>query len=288
MLDIKEWLGRFKVSAESDDLLLEYFYKTDIVEDLLETNKWLVLGRKGTGKSAIYNYLLNSNKNNIGLSFKDYPWKYHQLYKDEMENEFSSYNKAWEYLFLVQIIIKLYNIGNKNSHSKEMNEAYKLILNLYGNPNPTVIDVIKTKLGSLTSASVLGLFSIEFADSTNNPKYKHALRYNSENLCQYLNKIIENEIENKKIFILVDQLDEQWLKDEVEEYKKILVSLLNTTSKMNCSKFKNNIKIIVFLRNDIYNSLVFNDKNKMLNDSSVTIKWDEASLNKMFMQRIES
>jgi hypothetical protein len=86
-MNIKEWLPEFKVSSESDDELIQYFFKTRHIDELLTSSKWLVLGRKGTGKTAIYEYFKKTDSSNINgfnvipLNFKDYPWPLHRMYK---------------------------------------------------------------------------------------------------------------------------------------------------------------------------------------------------------------
>ena len=96
MPDITDWLPEFKVSAESDRDLMRYFVKTPLLDRVLRGGRWMVIGRKGTGKTAIYEYLrqatpveLDGHKT-IALSFKDYPWPIQRLYRESMESEISS------------------------------------------------------------------------------------------------------------------------------------------------------------------------------------------------------
>ena len=57
MPDITTWFPEFKVSAESDRELMRYFVKTPLLGRILTEDRWMVIGRKGTGKTAIYEYL---------------------------------------------------------------------------------------------------------------------------------------------------------------------------------------------------------------------------------------
>ena len=64
------------IDAENDERLIEYFYRTEIIDELLSYRRSIVIGRKGSGKTAIYKYIKNEKKNNCtALLFKDYPWK---------------------------------------------------------------------------------------------------------------------------------------------------------------------------------------------------------------------
>jgi len=90
------------------------------------------------------------------------------------------------------------------------------------------------------------------------------------------------------LFICIDQLDENWLQGEIPEYSKILINLIQACQHINTqSNFKNRIRAIIFLRTDIYETLMFNDKNKIYQDSAVEIRWDTTALDSMFHERIK-
>lgn len=153
-MDIKEWLPEFKVSAETDEDLLSYFLKTEYVTEVVKKKKWLVLGRKGTGKTAIYEYIKKTKVSEIDgfraltLSFKDYPWPTHHLYKEAMEGELSAYQKSWFYLFIVQAVAELIKVKEslKEPISQDLKSAKKILQQIYGNPFPSLIEVIKSKI----------------------------------------------------------------------------------------------------------------------------------------------
>ena len=107
-MDIKEWFPEFQVSAETDRDLQKYFFKLPEVKEIITSRSWLVLGRKGMGKTAIYEYLKLADKsdlngfNTVCINFSDYPWPAHQLYKESLAGELSAYQKSWRYLFLLK------------------------------------------------------------------------------------------------------------------------------------------------------------------------------------------
>lgn len=53
------------------------------------------------------------------------------------------------------------------------------------------------------------------------------------------------------------------------------------------SDLSKSLKVVPFLRTDIYHSLKFNDKNKLFQDSAVIISWDSDSLDDMYFERIK-
>ncbi len=66
--------------ADSDALLYDCFEDHEAYEQLLTLSKFLVLGRKGAGKTAIFRKLQQIRKPSFfsyGHTFTDYPWEHH-------------------------------------------------------------------------------------------------------------------------------------------------------------------------------------------------------------------
>ncbi|UJB73231.1 hypothetical protein HRE53_31515 (plasmid) [Acaryochloris sp. 'Moss Beach'] len=57
-MNVLDWINVGKVSAERDDNLVHYFYDNGVLKTVLESNSsFLILGRKGSGKTAVFRYL---------------------------------------------------------------------------------------------------------------------------------------------------------------------------------------------------------------------------------------
>lgn len=303
-MDIKTWLPMFKVSSEADKDLMKYFVKTKYLSDIVDGDKWIILGRKGTGKTAIFEYLKNIEANKINgyetvsLNFSDYPWPIHRMYKETMEGELTAYQKSWHYLFVVQAISKLIAIKESKHQkiSKELNDVKKLLNELFGSPNPSLGQVIKSKVSrvstlALPNLEALGLVGslgeISFEEINSNEQMKQMLKSNAFILLSYFERVLFDNIQDEKIMIILDQLDETWLESEIDEYSKILVNLITVCNKLNNKdQYIDKIKVVPFLRTDIYETLRFNDKNKIYQDNASEIMWNEETLNDMFLQRI--
>ena len=304
MTDIKDWLPVFSVSAETDNELQEYFFHTPEVNNILESKHWLLLGRKGTGKTAIYKFLEDSRSedingyNSISLNFKDYPWPAHKLYKESLAGELSAYQKSWRFLFLVKLLSKLIEIKElkRQDLSRELKWAKKYINKVFGNPDPNLMEVLFSKLSRVKKVKGPGVdiedidFNVgEFSldDVAENKELQRTLRSNAFTLLSYFEKVFIDNVRTDKFLIILDQLDENWLDGEIEEYSKILINLINVCRNISINTDFKNVKIVPFLRTDIYDSLRFNDKNKLLQDSAITINWDNDSLDEMFFERIK-
>ncbi|WLE59277.1 hypothetical protein GIY62_00795 [Burkholderia plantarii] len=304
MPDITDWLPEFKVSAESDRDLMRYFVKTPLVERILRGGRWMVIGRKGTGKTAIYEYFRQATPTDvdghqvIALSFKDYPWPIQRLYRESMESEISSYQRSWRYLIVVKCLAGLIEaIEKKGKLNAELKKAKALLEKLFGRPDPGLLEIVKSKIFRLKSLNLpsaeideasLTLGSVEFEDVAQHEDLQRQLRSNAFQLLEYFDGIYSRNVGDVKQIVIIDQLDETWQHGEIEEYSKILVNLILCAQNINHSmESSNNLKVVVFLRADIYETLRFNDKNKVYQDGAVEIKWDYDSLDAMITERIE-
>ncbi len=305
IIDVKDWLPDFQVSAETDEELRKYFFTIPEVNKLIDSKSWLVLGRKGTGKTAIYKHLGTMDKKNlngylvISLNFKDYPWPAHKLYKETLSGELSAYQKSWKYLFFVKALSKL--IEQQKIDGKKLNKELKWAKNyiekIYGKPDPTILEVLFSKIARVDKVKApggnMGELSFDggelsFEEISQNKDLQTKLRSNAFTLLNYFEIIFKNNVGDYKFMIILDQLDENWLADEIEEYSKVLINLLNVCRNIstdeNVNKF---LKIVPFMRSDIYQSLRFNDKNKLFQDSAIVISWNNESLDSMFFQRLK-
>tara|TARA_B110000211_G_C14066833_1_gene548059 strand:+ start:966 stop:2450 length:1485 start_codon:yes stop_codon:yes gene_type:complete len=304
-MDIKEWFPEFQVSAESDVDLQNYFFKLPEIQEITNSRSWLLLGRKGMGKTAIYEYLKKAKTeelngyNTICINFSDYPWPAHQLYKESLAGELSAYQKSWRYLFFVKALSKLVEIKELNGEglNKELKWAKNYIEKIYGNPDPSLTEVIFSKICRLSSIGGPGIevddFSLDvgevsFEDIAGDKQLQSKLRSNAFTLLGYFEKIFKDNCGQHKILIALDQLDENWLEGEIEEYSKVLINLVNVCRNIALdSDLSKAIKVVPFLRTDIYHSLKFNDKNKLFQDSAIVIAWDSDSLDDMYFERIK-
>jgi hypothetical protein len=304
MTDITEWMPEFKVSAESDRDLMRYFVKTPLLNRVIREGRWMVIGRKGTGKTALYEFLRQASPvdlagyHAIALSFKDYPWPIQRLYREGMESEISSYQRSWKYLIVVRCLAGLIETtGAKGRLPKDLEEAKGVLQKFFGNPNPGLLDIVKSKLFRLKAFSLPGaelddvsltLGGIEFEDVANDEELQRRLRANAFQLLDYFDALYKRHATQANQLVIIDQLDENWLQGSIEEYSKILVNLILCAQNINNAlEYSGRLKVVVFLRGDIYETLRFNDKNKVYQDGAIEIKWDYDSLDAMITERIQ-
>ncbi len=84
---IADWIEFGQVSAERDESLSEYFFENGVLEAVIKNrHRFLILGRKGAGKTAVFQHLsqntckyLLSTDYSASLSLQNYSWDIHNL-----------------------------------------------------------------------------------------------------------------------------------------------------------------------------------------------------------------
>lgn len=284
------------IDAENDKNLLINFYKSDVIAQLLEGDKSIVIGRKGTGKSAIYTYICDEySQEAVKLVFKDYPWQLHDKFKNEMVSERERYVNSWEFLLYIEIAKRILtdkdNIWSA-SEKKELKKLKKWVNRNWGSLDFDYKENLNPKGSKLSfsfAPQVLGngLGSIAKEVATSENVGQSLVAYNRK-LEQILSMLLESY--NKKIYLAFDQLDLAYSNDDKKYIEKLIGLLLATYNFYN--KFKN-VKVIVFLRSDIFTNITFQDKNKIKDNLVVFLDWDSEresglSLKNLISKRIKN
>src|ERR1035438_3135602 len=94
------------IDADNDDLLLECFEDHEAYLDVRSRQRFVIVGRKGSGKTAIFKKLLVIGKSSyfcFGHTFSDYPWHYHDKQARIGIPDFDKYTHSWKYLILLTL-----------------------------------------------------------------------------------------------------------------------------------------------------------------------------------------
>ena len=311
-MSILSWINVGKVSAERDDLLSEYFFDNGVLKRVIESpSSFLVLGRKGAGKTAVFKYLsenkdkfISSNDLLIPLSFEDYNWNIHSLLADENKAESLAYKQSWRFVILVECI-KAYKEWFESKGSripKRIESTNKLLEKLFDSPIPSIAQLVGRKLlslsgfslpkggvdfeeGDLDSINIDG-GNVSFDDVQQSPTMQRHLSENIENLINYLEKTLEDADENwPKIFICFDRVDEAWDDVSYASSKRVIAGLVSASDSIT-SQYKGFLRPIVFLREDIFDVLSINDANKLREDCGALLHWTRPALSTLMLHRI--
>lgn len=302
-----DWIDFGQVSAERDNNLSEYFFENDVLQSTIK-NKYmfLVLGRKGAGKTAVFQHL-NENPNKylksedflIALSLQDYSWDIHGLLAAEGKAPSMAYIQSWRYIIYLLAVKQICSMENPTG---KMKEASRIIEKIYSSPVPSLGQVIGQKLLQLSrlrlpragfdlDSSDLDSMSFEggeiaFSDVSKDDSLQSKMNQTIERLTDiFETALIERLTDRSRVFIAFDRIDEAWDSTSFEMSQRIIAGLIGA-SELVISKFKGALRPIVFLREDIFETLDLNDKNKLKSDCGRLLAWKKESLARLIMERV--
>jgi len=275
-------------SAESEAQTLHYvFLSAPFYRRLRTFKKWLVLGRKGSGKTAACLMLFRQLKNEelvTYLTSRSLSAAKSTILDQTSINSDEASLLKWHYVFLLEASryivcaaeekygsnyitwpkpvrgIRSFLVNQDTDQANQLDKAMKFVRGI----NKFAISAFKVE-GSIemstTSEDVLG----DVLDQT------FALVQESSEL-----------VLNKSLYILVDQVDDLW--DSTKTGQDLIIGLLRSAKEVNDRL--SFAKVIVFLRSDIFSHLRFHDSDKYRSHTEL-ITWTTSNLKKLIALRIK-
>ena len=174
-------------SAEFPNLLINGYLPIDnIINQALDTNKFLFLGYKGSGKSALSEHLkLTSDENTLvdQQSLKNFPYKtFGKIVSGDSEPEIK-HKLAWRWLLLVRILQNLISDPDAKSTSEaEIQETIKLLVQAGLMDVTSISDLVKKTTSNSFKVSVKA-FAFEHTTQKENATQIIALLWFFTYLC---------------------------------------------------------------------------------------------------------
>lgn len=311
-ISILDWINFGKVSAERDDNLSKYFYDNGVLKSVVNSKtSFLVLGRKGAGKTAVFRYLSENYKTIIAdsdlivsLSFEDYNWNIHSLLVDPAKAESMLYKQSWRFVILVECI-KAY-MGWLNAKQiappKELKAASKLVERVFGSPIPSLYELIGNKIlrlshlklpkagfelddGTIDSLNIGG-GDVSFEQVRTDSSLKTAVSENITNFITYMDRGLACIADQwPAVYVCFDRVDEAWDADSFESSKKVIAGLVAAGNSIN-AQYRGKIRPLIFLREDIFDVLSINDANKLREDCGALLHWKFDTLSNLILERV--
>lgn len=311
-MSVLDWINFGKVSAERDDLLSSYFYDNGVLSAVSASpTSFLVLGRKGAGKTAIFRYFtenpsvfLGSNDLLVPLSFEDYNWNIHALLTNENKAESMLYKQSWRFIVLVESLKAVAGWYAKEGTSapKKIDAALKLLERLFDSPVPSIYQIVGRKIlslsgfklpkggldledGGIDSVTMEG-GEVTFDQVQKDQSLRHHLSENIENLIEYIDRaLFETAGQWPTTFICFDRVDEAWDEVSYEVSRKVIAGLVAACDSIN-AQYKGKLRPLVFLREDIFDSLSLNDANKLREDCGALLHWNKDTIANLILRRV--
>jgi len=268
--------------AEVDTLMLDKaFVKTHDFQALVNTTDFnFVVGRRGTGKSALFlkvsEYI---KKNKIGCIYTNTPEEYEQLaLHSVVENITSNYRLiraitrvAWRVAILID------QLSNIKDHYKFVKSTeYEYLLGFFEKHK----DLLPLNVFSRTT-KIISLCAIPDKAPEEIPG-DIALKYDLEALLSSVNNALLTI--NQRSYYLFDGLDEGWQPNEVAT--AVLGGLASCAADF--LEKQSAIHTILFIRDNIFRSLNYFDRDfsRHIEGNTIRLTWDESSLLHLVSNRL--
>ena len=271
------------IDADNDDLLLDCFEDHEAFLSVKDRLRFLVVGRKGSGKTAIFKNLLQKSGHDyfcFGHTFSDYPWHHHDLQARVGIPDVDKFTHSWKYLILLTASKIVLNFDQSLPFDQEsmnlMVRIERFVVDTYGTRDPDVTQLF-------TPSKTLKLkphFELDWKilkagispESVPMGELPVIIQELNSNLLKYVLRCLNSENE---YFICFDQLD-LGFDPSSGDYKNRLIGLLLAARDINVAARQSGKKLFVaiFLRDDIYDTLHFEDKNKLTENFLSLIEWD--------------
>ena len=270
------------VAAENESRQLRsYFVPTGPFYQAKRGHARLVIGRKGSGKTAIF-YALRESFGGHGNLVLDLKPEGHQFLKlreailDALSPgmQMHTLTAFWNYILLCEMAQKVVDCDHSwAERDDERRVCYQNLVDEYHQCGRADAGDMSERLLIQVERLVARFESIDGGGATGEfteALFKHEIRALSKAVGGYLRH-------KQEIWVLVDNLDKAWPTLGASDVDVLIVrALLDATRKLQreLGAYDIELKSLVFLRNDIYDHLIKNtsDKGK---DTAIALNWDD-------------
>lgn len=243
----------------------------------------MIIGKKGSGKTAIFKKLITTRAPDFfayGHTFSDYPWHYHERQARIGIPDFDKYTHSWKYLILLSVAkIVLNQDQSLPCNAEGMEEMLRLesfVVDTYGSRDPDLSQVFTpTKHLKLKPHFDLDFKILKAGISPEAVPVTELPVIVQEVNSAFSRAALRCLNPEHHYYVAFDQLD-LGFDPNSPEYSNRLIGLLLASRDVNLAARDAGMKlfVVVFLRDDIYDCLHFEDKNKMTENFVSLIEWD--------------
>ena len=286
-------------AAENEFLdLSRYYIQTDEFQRVIRGELQVIVGRKGSGKSALFFQVRNklrSNKQNVVLDLNPEGFQLRKLkvlVLDHLKEGTREHTVTafWEYLLLLEICQKILEGDRlRHLHDHTLRELYQSLEETYRNDPYVSEGDFAERLLRLTEAigdrfqqirTVQSGEEFLSRETVTELLYKHDLHQLRAKVIEYLEK-------KEDVWILFDNLDKGWAAHGVDPSDLLNVKcLLDAFMKLRNDLGRRDIQFhgIAFIRNDVYELLVESmpDRGKI---AKAALDWTDPDLLRELLRR---
>lgn len=281
-------LGGF--DAESDKRLAEYFVATSYTTNLASGKGTLFLGRKGSGKSALFTQMPRllavqaTQLSLVSLTPDQYAWAALRTYTEQGLMPEQAHANAWRITLLVETAATLCSLERlwSDEATAAIRDLRKFLADNFGvvETSPTTKAAALVKSLNRLNLTAFGVGIGVDLGGTPGPTLTPDVS----------NKMLERlalPLREVGVVVALDRLDESW--DGSPDSRSLIIGLLKAAKDLNdrlgLSIDGKGLRVLVFLRSDIYDSLEFDDKDKH-RPTERQILWSSDELKEMLRRRL--
>lgn len=245
--------------------LENYFLDQKYWENIIDKSTFFVIGRKGTGKSAVYNWIYNRQPEKdvivSNLSFKTFPFEKLLKLSDDDFSRPNQYQSIWKNIILSEFALQI-----MMDTKTEVTESYKELREFVDLKYGKNLKDLHTQITQRTNKTELGL---QFnglgpkSSSENTQVYDDGYSNITQINSRLEDLIVDVVAKNQQSYIIqFDQLDDNYTQYvDNKKYFEALISLFKVIYAFNSTLLGVNAKtkVIAYLRSDIFNQFSSHD-----------------------------
>lgn len=279
-----------EIDGYGDPNLEKYFLDNGYWEKIVNDKIFFVIGKKGTGKSSIYQMIEKEAFRKgcivINKDFGEFPFERLLKLNDDNFAKPNQYQTIWKNVILhlfVQAISKLPD--ENNAYYTQIKTYSDMYLGNAVELHKDIISKTVKKEGSLLFHGIGANASREIGST-----YK----YNEENVTAVnasLNELIVDYFltcdSERKIVIQFDRLDDNYSQyQDIEEYYQAIISLFKvvyTFNQLLRSKRIFNAKVVLYIRSDIMRAMASRDaESARWDDFKMELHWGVNNIREIY------
>jgi hypothetical protein len=293
-LNIQDLASFGDIAAEDDSALLDYFLSTYAAQNIRDGRVIIVLGRKGSGKTALVRHFAEgpANRGNVALNLRDYPWAAHARLVDSGASPVEAYTASWRLLIAVSLASMAVDLAGVR-HTDTLRDLRAFLSQNYGGASPQLSDIIRPKKLRVAAATIapsvlgnqLGSLSLDREDGG----AQFGLEANAvADALLHAAMVALREVEVPRVYLHFDELDHGLDSIDVDR-GRLLIGLVLAIREVARRYREDSFQAcpVMYLRSDIWDQLTFSDKNKVSQTSALELKWSSDELQRMVNVRLE-
>jgi hypothetical protein len=267
------------IDADEDALLRECFRTHPAFTAAKEHRRFLIVGRKGSGKTAIFKRLITERDPSVfgfGHTFDDYPWHHHDLQAQAGVPEERRYVHSWRYLILMGLAKILLNVDQSQPWNEDaldaLDDIESFVVDSYGSRDPDLTQLFQPQ----KKLRFKGSLKVAVASIEGETVLVRELPLHVQDVNRTMQQSVMTALNPEHdYYVCFDQLDLGFTTTN-PLYAQRLIGLILAASDIRKAAVEagKRLSVVVFLRDDIYELLQFEDKNKITENNMARVEWD--------------